>query len=85
MHGCRGWSTVDGSPHRTVAAMVDARPGGEFEAGRRLDAEAGYGFRLAQGRGVLTPFPGLSLERRARGRVAHRRALGARSLGQPRA
>ena len=32
-----------------------------FEAGRRLDAELGYGMGLGPARGVLTPFAGLSL------------------------
>ena len=40
----------------------DARglvPGGEFEAGRRLGAELGYG--LGHGGGVLTPYAGMDL------------------------
>ena len=43
---------------------ADARglaPDGEFEAGRRLEAEAGYGIGLIRNRGVLTPFAGLIL------------------------
>ena len=34
---------------------------GESEAGRRLEAEVGYGLGLTQTRGVLTPYTGLSL------------------------
>ena len=35
--------------------------GGAFEAESRLSAETGYGFALAHGRGVLTPFGALTL------------------------
>ena len=34
---------------------------GESDAGRRLDAEVGYGLGLTGARGVLTPYTGLSL------------------------
>ena len=34
----------------------------DFGAGSRVEAELGYGFRLTQGRGVLTPYAGLSWE-----------------------
>ena len=36
-------------------------PGGDVEAGGRLETEVGYGFGLARGPGVLTPYVGLSL------------------------
>ena len=35
--------------------------GGEFEAERRLAMDAGYGFGLSDGRGVLTPYAGMTL------------------------
>ena len=34
---------------------------GEFEATRRLAIEGGYGIGLAHGRGVLTPYAGVTL------------------------
>ena len=36
-------------------------PGGDVEAGGRLETEVGYGFGLAQAPGVLTPYVGLSV------------------------
>ena len=36
-------------------------PDGTFEAGSRLDAEAGYGLAAFGGRGRMTPFAGLAL------------------------
>ncbi len=57
------WGAAAGAAERLWGA-ADARalaPDTDFEAGRRLDVEAGYGFGLALGRGVLTPFAGLSL------------------------
>ena len=45
-------------------------PEGAFEAGRRLDAELGYGLGLSSAPGLLTPYAGVSLadggERRLR-------------------
>ena len=46
-------------------SLADARalePGGEgFEASRRLEAELGYGLGAFGGRGLSTPYAGLSL------------------------
>ena len=53
-----------GSGTERLWGAADARglaPGGEFEAGRRLEAEVRYGLGLARSRGVLIPFAGLSL------------------------
>ena len=36
-------------------------PGGDVEAGGRLETEVGYGFGLARAPGVLTPYVGLSV------------------------
>ncbi|MDE2912839.1 MAG: hypothetical protein OXL68_07940 [Paracoccaceae bacterium] len=48
----------------TLWSAADARglaPGGTFEAGRRLDAEVGYGLALFGGGFTGTPHAGLSL------------------------
>ena len=49
---------ASGTGTERLWGLADARglsPDAEFEAGRRFDAEAGYGFALARSSGVLTP------------------------------
>ena len=58
---------VWGTPSSGVDRLWSARdaaglaPGGEFEAESRLEGEIGYGFGAFGGRGVVTPYAGLSL------------------------
>ena len=53
-----------GSAAEQLWSARDARElegGGEFEAGARVVAEMGYGLGLNNGRGVLTPYAGVTL------------------------
>ena len=58
---------VWGTPSSGVDRLWSARdaaglaPGGEFEAGRRLEGELGYGLGAPRGLGLVTPYAGLSL------------------------
>ena len=57
------WGAVASGTER-LWSFSDARgfsPDGDFDAGRRLEAEVGYGLGLSAGPGVLTPYAGLSL------------------------
>ena len=53
---CQG-RTMGGSTHDTGALGTDY----EFEPESRLEIDTGYGFGLAHGRGVLTPYAGITL------------------------
>ena len=55
------WGAAQAGAER-LWSLADARglaPQGDFEAGRRLEAEVGYGLGLEQAPGVLTPYAGL--------------------------
>ena len=57
------WGAASSAVER-LWSLRDARglaPDGGAEAGRRIEAELGYGFGLGVTPGVLTPFAGLSL------------------------
>ena len=57
------WGSASGGTER-LWSLADARglaPDGEFEAGSRLDAEAGYGLGGPDGLGLVTPYAGLTL------------------------
>ena len=63
------WGRTGSAAERLWSAR-DARALGEsseFEAGRRLALDAGYGFGLPGNRGVLTPYAGMTL-----GEAGHR-------------
>ena len=56
------WGAASGGTER-LWSLADARglaPHSDFEAGRRLEAEVGYGLGLGRAPGVLTPYAGLS-------------------------
>ena len=57
------WGRTGSASQRLWSARDASGLGGsgEFEAESRLTAETGYGFALAHGRGVLTPFGALTL------------------------
>ena len=55
------WGTASGGTER-LWSLADARglaPQGDFEAGRRLEAEVGCGLELGRAPGVLTPYASL--------------------------
>ena len=62
------WGAAAGGVERlwSVADPRGLAPGGAFEAGRRLEAELGYGFALGSGRYTGTPKLGLGLADEAR-------------------
>ncbi len=55
------WGAASGGTERlwSPADAQDLAPQGDFEAGRRLEAEVGYGLDLGRAPGVLTPYAGL--------------------------
>ena len=62
------WGTASSGAGR-LWSLADARglaPEGEFEAGRSVEAEVGYGLVLGHAPGVLTPYAGLTMSDGAR-------------------
>ena len=57
------WGTVASGTDRlwTIPDTRHLAPNRSFEPGGRLEAEIGYGVGMSGGRGVLTPYTGLSL------------------------
>ena len=57
------WGRTESATERLWSARDATALGAEseFEADRRLAVDAGYGVGLAHGRGVLTPYAGLTL------------------------
>ena len=57
------WGTVASGTDRlwTIPDTRHLAPNRDFEPGGRLEAEIGYGVGMSGGRGVLTPYTGLSL------------------------
>ena len=57
------WGRTGSATERLWSAQKPGELGGdsEFEAASRLEMDAGYGFGLPHGRGVLTPYAGLAL------------------------
>ena len=57
------WGSASSGVERlwSLSSVRELARDGEFDAGQRLEAEAGYGLGLTETRGVLTPYTGLSL------------------------
>jgi hypothetical protein len=57
------WGTVASGTDRlwTIPDTRHLAPNRDFEPGGRLEAEIGYGVGMSGGRGVLTPYTGISL------------------------
>ena len=75
------WGADSGGAER-LWGLSDARGlagNDSFEPAGRLDTEAGWGFGAFGGRGVMTPFAGLSLSEAGGPDLAQRRALEARA------
>ena len=58
------WGRAQSGTERlwSMPTAAELAAGGEFEAGPRVGAELGYGMRPPAGRGVLTPYTGLSMD-----------------------
>ena len=57
------WGSTSSGVERlwSMSSARELARDGESDAGRRFDAEVGYGLGLTRARGVLTPYTGLSL------------------------